>query len=390
MSTLRARYDVALLWALVSALGCGEEERVPVLNGAITGTTVNAVSYRAMPRAVLESLDVVCPSTRSVCPSEDLLLSARAPDGTIALADRVGGVFLYPPDGSAAKQIVFDKNPARRTGFGGFFVALGDSAWRLHRPDDTRYVVFDRQGRGLSNVTSAIRIDYSGSAAGGELFVRLLIPGGKELGDTVLAEIEVIAPRARAGDVIARLPVPATRREGSDLNPLPPFFTAARVWGVTPDERLFFADAESYSVLVLDTTRNVRRLIVDAPRRAVDPAEIDRSASKFLSMMPLSGRFREAAEADVSRRRRSSAKFHPAITDIRFARDGKLFIRGGPDPDEGTVRWDVFTHDFAPVAFFVLDDADRLLMIDGDSLLIARQVMASSKQVVWMMMRRPN
>lgn len=390
MSAARSRFGVGVSWALLSALGCGDDERVPVLNGAGTVIAVDAVSYGAMPRAVLDSLDVVCPLTRSACPPEDLLLSARAPDGTIALADRIGGVFLYPSDGSPARQISFDKNPARRTGFGGFFVAVGDSAWRLHRPDDVKYLAFDRQGRALSTVSTAIRIDYAGSAAGGELFVRLLVPGGKEVGDTVLAEIEVVAPRSRAGEVVARLPVPATRREGSDMNPLPPFVTAARVWGVTPDERLFFTDAESYSVLVLDTARNARRLIVDAPRRPVDPAEVDRSASKFLAMMPPSGRFREAAEADVNRRRRSSAKFHPAITDIRFARNGTVFIRGGPDPDEGTVRWDVFTRDFAPIAFFILDDADRLLMIDGDSLLIARQVTASSKQVVWTMMRRPN
>ena len=210
------------------------------------------------------------------------------------------------------------------------------------------------------------------------------------MGDTVLAEIEVVAPRSRAGDVIARLPVAATRREGSDLNPLPPFLAAVRVWGVTPDERLYFSDAESYSVLVLDTARTARRLVVDAPRRPVDQAEIERAASRFLAMMPPSGRFREAAEADVSRRRRHSAKFYAAITDVRFARNGNVFIRGGPDPDDGTVRWDVFAHDFAPLAYFILDDADRLLMIEGDSLLIARTAAAGSKQVLWVMMRRPN
>lgn len=389
MSSIRPSRGVApFLWTLVSALGCGGESQVPVLYSEGAAITVDRATYSAMPSIPLDSLGMVCPVNRGACPREELLLAARAPDGTIAVADRIGGVFLFHPDGSPSRQIQFDKSPARRTGFGGHFVALGDSAWRLHRPDDIRYVTFDHEGRGLNNVTGAIRLDYAGSAAGGDLFVRLLLPGGKQVGDTVLAEIEVVAPRSRAGDVIARIPLPATRREGSDLNPLPPFFAATRVWGVTPDERLYYSDAESYSVLVLDTAGTSKRLIVDAPRRPIDPAEIDRAASKFMAMMPASGRFRDAAAADVDRRRMASAKYHPVITDIRFTRDGTLFIRGGPDPDDGQVRWDIFSRDFAPRAQFMLDDVDRLLMIEGDSLLIAREGPAGSKQVLWVVMRQ--
>lgn len=389
MSAIRSRRGIALLSTLLGAVGCGDDPHVPVLSSLRADFAVDRATYSAMPSVALDSLGVVCPVNRGACPQEELLLAARAPDGTIAVADRIGGVFLFPPDGSPSRQIQFDENPARRTGFGGHFVALGDSAWRLHRPDDIRYLAFDHEGRGLNTTIGAIRLDYAGSAAGGDLFVRLLLPGGKQVGDTVLAEVEVVAPRSRAGDVIARIPLPATRREGSDLNPLPPFFAAARVWGVTPDERLYYSDAESYSVLVLDTAGTPKRLIVDAPRRPIDPAEIDRAAAKFLAMMPASGRFRDAAEADVERRRMASAKYHPVITDIRFTRDGTLFVRGGPDPDDGQVRWDIFSRDFAPRAHFMFDDVDRLLMIEGDSLLISREGPAGSKHVLWVLMRRP-
>lgn len=358
MSATCARRGIALLWTLLGTVGCGDHSQVPVLSSQAAEIAVDRATYSAMPSVVLDSLSVVCPVNRGACPQEELLLAARAPDGTIAVADRIGGVFLFHPDGSPSRQIQFDKNPARRTGFGGHFVALGDSAWRLHRPDDIRYLAFDHEGRGLNTTIGAIRLDYAGSAA---------------------------------GDVIARIPLPATRREGSDLNPLPPFFAAARVWGVTPDERLHYSDAESYSVLVLDTAHTAhtaKRLIVDAPRRPIDPTEIERAAAKFLAMMPASGRFRDAAEADVERRRMASAKHHPVITDIRFTRDGTLFIRGGPDPDDGQVRWDIFSRDFAPRAHFMLDDVDRLLMIDGDSLLISREGPAGSKHVPWVAMRR--
>lgn len=375
---------LALVLLAQACTGAGDSASI-----AVAGRTIelDSVAYAAMPRLELDSLGLLCPLARWRCPPEELLLGAVATDGDVALAARSGAVYRVAAAPPQIHQILFDRNNARPGVFGGTLESVGDSAWRLLLPDHLSYGTFSDAGRYIDAATGPLRLDYSGSAARDLHFVRLLLPSAKQIGDTVLAEVEAIAPPSVRGDIIARLLLPATHRSGSDMRPLPPFFTAQPVWGLTPDQRIFYSPATSYEILFVDGDEVTLRIAAGVPRHPVDAAELDAAAARFMATMPNYRKFREAAQSDVDRRRAASARFHPVITDIRLTPGGGLFVRGSVDPEEGTVRWDVFSSTFEPRGYFTLGDLDRLLLIQHDTLLIARPMPGGAQLVQWTRLR---
>ena len=77
----------------------------------------------------------------------------------------------------------------------------------------------------------------------------------------------------------------------------------------------------------------------------------------------------------------------PLLTFDSAKGDGRMIVRGDPDPESGVVRWDVYSADFSPEGYFRLPDVDRVLLVIRDSLLLAEARADGLQTVRWRVIR---
>ncbi len=375
-----------LLWT-GSATGCHGSGDVPDDRSSSSAAIVHLDSstWSSAPRLELRSAHAICGhSLESRCPAGEIVLGGVRPDGAILLATRSGAAFVRDGVTPTFRQIGFEGNQGSTRGFGGAVDASGDTAWWLHLPDAPAIALINDSGRVLSRESAPFRLGYTGSSMRSGLFVRLVVPGGDAPGDTVSAEFEVTAPAARFGEVLATVRQPSSFVNGSSDVTLAPFFRSAPIWRLGADEQVVFCEPAAYRIDWIGSRGHARRLVVDAPRRAVTELELDALAARFRAGMPQNNpRFLAAVDADLARRRRDASRFHPAVTDLRIDVGGGTWVRGAPDAETDSVRWDIFGADLSLRGALMLDATDELLVIESDRVLLSQLAASGARKVGW-------
>lgn len=216
-----------------------------------------------------------------------------------------------------------------------------------------------------------------------ETFIRLIVPGGRRLGDTVTAEFQFTAPSDRRGELLATIPQPATFVSGASGVPLAPFFRASPIWRLGPDGSVVFIEPSEYRIEWRVNDGVSRRLLVAARRRPVTSEELETLSARYIAKMPQNNaRFLAAIEEDLARRRREASRYHPLVSDLHVDEAGQLWVRGAPDVDTDSVRWDVFSPDLSVVQALQFDGLDRVLYANGRRLLLSRATARGEREVV--------
>lgn len=384
---------VGLRFALAVALclGCGAAREGTVGSAPVDvdSVRIDSSAWQSAPRLSLVLSASVCgPGEDVVCPSSDLILGGAAADSSVVLVSRSGAAYLRPSGQRGFRQIAFDANQGAAAGSGGSVESAGDTAWWLHLPDAPSRALIDASGKVLLRESPSHFVGYTGSAMNADLFARMIVPGGRRPGDSVTAEFVVIGPRDRWGDVLASVTQRATFAEGARDVPLPPLFHARPIWRLSSDGLVVFCEPAEYAIDWRNDAGVLRRLVVAAPSRPVTEAELDAVSSRLRSRMPQNNaRFLEAVDADLQRRRRDAARRHPAVTDIRLSSSGTMWVRGSPDAETDSVRWDVFSPDLELSGALHLDATDQVLIIEEERLLLSRLVSSGSRSVAWFELR---
>jgi len=367
--TMVLRLGTLCVLALASSLlGCGRSSGVGADRSFTLQRHITRVEYERAAQLQLVQLSRVCAVEPSPgCPLDTLAHALLGPGRTM-LAVPVGGV-----------AVVFDSSgrwvrDVGRTGAGpGEYrrvMAAGiDSAAAITLFDASgfRVVTFDAAGRAAATRTVQPPMGLMGVRVAEGRLIAWVIPGGRTVGDTVLASF-VLLEQGTPSRTLASVAVRSLTRGGTDLMPIPPLFAAFPVWDVGPGLSIVFSPGDRLQVERYGEN-GVPDLLLDADvaRRAVTDGDVERELSRRSMRIGVSGlgeRAERVFRAQLAEARRNAAAFHPAVRDVRVLRDGTILVKGSPIERADSVRWDVFRRNGNLAGYYLLPKDARIA--DGD------------------------
>jgi hypothetical protein len=210
-------------------------------------------------------------------------------------------------------------------------------------------------------------IHEAGKDSAAEFEVREIDSPGDTTGRTVL-KTKLNWLRVRDGRPVVALP----------LFPLLPSYAIAAdsdvVWGV----------GDRFAVERRSAAGKLRwSLTSDATGPAVTPDEIDTARKR----LPEGGSKTQRANFDSSVA--VTARFHQAVGAIILAADGRVLVAGTTLASRDSVQYTVLGNTGQPTGRFSLPRAARVLLFDGDSLLIQRSGANAQQELRWLNVKSP-
>jgi hypothetical protein len=300
----------------------------------------------------------------AVCQFRGINVAALGP-GRRVLLDQLGGVVqMFDSTGRWTRSLgTLGAGPGeyRRVMTAGF-----DSVGGVILFDQSgfRIVTFDSLGRPLWTRNVPFSAEFNGVSAKGGRVVKWLVPGSETLGSMVASQF-VLVDSAGGNEALASVVTKALRAPGSDMMPIPPFFSAWAVWDVGPGLSIVYAPGDRMRIERYRGDGAADLLVEgDVLARAVTSAEVarelERRSSGGLAAAPWAAQLREAA--------RNAAPFHPAITDLVVLGDGSIWVKESPVAETDSARYDVFSREGRLTGYVVLPAAARV--IDGDGAIV--------------------
>lgn len=323
---------------------------------------------------------MVCGGERPACSGRGTVAAAADDFGrTLILADD-GAVFLVHD--AAVRQVGFEVNRQGgvRRGSAGL---RSEGGWAVYKWGASALQLLAPDGTPQGWTAAWPHRYFAGADLRGETFAHLIRPLAKRAGqDSVVAEIRVVEPRARRGEVLARLPVVALGHEKEGGAPLRPFFEPELRWGLADDSSVWAVTDERYRIIWISGLAATRVLEVAAPVEPVTEDDLDLAGRAFMAQMPRNAMFRRAVELDIRRRQRAAPKFFPAIADLVVADSGWILVKVSESLSNSS-RWDVFDAD-GTMRGYIEESILQLLVVAGDSLLVEQRASNGAREVRWL------
>ncbi len=196
------------------------------------------------------------------------------------------------------------------------------------------------------------------------------------------------APTDSIGTLMLEVPVP-WMQGGSDAGPSPrPFFAASPLWTRLAGGDLVWSPGGAFRIerRAPTVTGKVKWILTGPGGPPVTAHDLDlREATirEALSGVPLANE-----EFDQMRTRSDSTV--PPLSGFVPLPDGRLLVMGPLAPSQSTTTWLVLDRDGAPVSRFDLDTRARVILAEGDSVLVHRPTASEPWEVIWMRLQRAN
>lgn len=220
-------------------------------------------------------------------------------------------------------------------------------------------------------------------AHGGHVVLRM-VPPADSLGAPVLSRFLSVGKDGSAR-LPFRVPTGALSR-GGGLTPLQPLFAPKPVWDLQADGSLVYTEGSSYRVSWFAADGSpAQALVVDGfLPRPVTPADVDRWMAAVRP--PVKGQ--GARQTLLPIPRRSSAKNHPAISDLKCLSDSTVLVRSSLDAQGDSARWDMWGDNGQLLGWLALGSADKVIGGTRARILVATLPPQSNGRIRWLSIQK--
>lgn len=375
--TRRIALPTIALAALLAACG-------PEADSATVSVTLDSAAIAALPELMAEPGTLLCTATgHDGCPLHNAVAN-RLADGSIAIWEPGMTIHRFVPGDSVSR-------PLGQAGAGGSYVnamaiaSTGTNRYRVVTYDgEWRVLTFDGAGNvqrteliadpGMLNAvgfvgSQPVRQGMSGwgTDTAGHLTVTLL----DRITDT-------------SGTVILDTPVRWLRGGTEETGPIPPLLASTPVWTLTADGDLVWSPGDR--LVVERRTRDGRvKWRLDGPAgRAITGGELDAREAVVRG----EARHLPFTDEDYAEMRRRSDSLRAAVVGLTSTPDGRVILSQGPSADGRGIDFLRLAADGTPEARFRLDPRVKVLVAEGDSLLVHTPTEGEPWEVRWMRLKR--
>lgn len=223
---------------------------------------------------------------------------------------------------------------------------------------------------------------------GGRLIVFEVAPG-QTLGDTVTGRFLAHSVDGREASEIARRPFRARSIAGNEFGVKRRLFAAQPVWAVDRAMNVYYSDGAQCRIEVFAPRSPAPRLVTCAVLgERVDRADVRRTTEDLRRSVDLAPRsLQSSMKRDLKNLLRDLPSRHPAITGLRVARRGELWIEHGSGLLASSRKWTVVGSDGRIRARLELPHGMSLVDPYPTRLLVMNTVLGSSS-LAWVSLRQ--
>jgi hypothetical protein len=370
---------LATFFAAVAGVACTTE--APRSHIALQEVFVSEQQYSTAQQLRLSALRALCADSGIPnCPTGEIVLAAQSPEGSLAVATADRQLLLLDSLGRSIRLV-------GRTGAGPgeyrSLMAVGftpDGSLHVFDVWGARLLRFGREGGFDTSVVTRPSLELQEAAfVQGELLT-LLVPPGKNIGDTVGARVAKMDEAGNTAETGLRIPDRAVLVEGADLMPAPAPFAPRALWAVSSGGAVYFTLGDAFEIDRYDPDGTTGRRILGA-HGAREVTEDELAEALDARVRGVSDQRMRAAIMATTPRGADGKVRHPMFTALVSGASEMLFAREASL--HGSARWNVFGKDGALLGFFDLPEGARLLLVDGERLLIAGHTVVKGQSTAW-------
>lgn len=348
---------------------------------------LDAAGLAALPVDTLAAGHFVCLATGyDACPLR-FAIATRLDDSEIALWEPGHAVGVLRAGDSIPRPLAMFSGSApafptvmaiRKDGKGYDILDVEDGAYGVVR--------LDPDGRPLArtplpHVGALATMGYSGGEPVLQDFT------GWENGEQGMLTVRrLAAPTDSIGTLMLEAPVP-WMQGGSEAGPSPrPLFAGSPLWTRVTGGDVVWSPGTSFRVerRAPTVTGAVKWILTgpEGPRVTSEDLDLrEHTIREAMAGIPFS-------DEEFDRMRTRSDSIVPPISGFVPFPDGGLLIMGALAPSQPTTTWIRLDKDGVPVSRFDLDTRARILLAEGDSVLVHRPTESEPWEVLWMRLER--
>jgi hypothetical protein len=370
------RYQLAPLLILVAACGnrASSDSDAPVLTEA---------AIAELPVITLEPGALMCTAIGADgCPLRGAVAN-RVDDRRIALWEPGFTVYLFEPNDTLGTPLGLS-GPSGVYNYAVAITALG--------PDRFRLIVAGQPWRAIElNTAGDIRrVDtlpnpgmLTAIGYAGDRLVRQRMSGWQSDSGGVFTVTELDRLTDSTGRVLLEVPLPWLRGGNQNGPAVPPLISAAPAWALAPNGDIVWSPGDRLMVERRSPSGRVRwHLDGDAgPRVSAEDLDAREAAIRASAdLLPYT-------EEHFAEMRARADTLHPAVTGLAVTPAGDVILARTLFPTRDSVDYLRISADGQPVGRFSLGRRARVLLAEGDSLLVHTPTAGEPWEVRWMRMQ---
>ena len=205
------------------------------------------------------------------------------------------------------------------------------------------------------------------------------------LGGGSLRVIRLDSPLDSTGTLLVSAAIPWMRGGSADIPPLPPLIAATPSWALTRDGGVVWSPGSPFIVEGRGPGGVVRWTLRGPDGPAVTGEDLDRREAELRAAnlaFPLN-------DEDYAQMRSRSDSTFPEVGGVTTLPDGRVIVAGVNVPRDSAAVFYRLDTEGVPVARFTLDRRARILLAEGDSLLLHRPTEGEPWELRWVRLREP-
>ncbi len=247
-----------------------------------------------------------------------------------------------------------------------------------------RVLRYDGTGRFQSGVpTLPSSIAHAAGFAGDVPILQLIRPTAPD-SPAVFEVRELDGPGDTLGRTVLRLPLAWLRVHDGRPTATLPLFPMLPAYAIAGDSDIVWSVGDVFAVRRQSPNGTLRwNLTSDVPGPAVTADEIAQARTQAASERD------PAAKARFDSSAAATGKFHSAITGLLIAAGGGVLVVGAQVPARDSIDFYSLSTTGISEGRFTLPRRSRVLLFDGDSLLVQRPGANMQQELRWLVLKRP-
>lgn len=166
----------------------------------------------------------------------------------------------------------------------------------------------------------------------------------------------------------------------ASMPPLPPLVAANPSWALAPGHGIVWSPGDAFVVEYRDVRGDPRWRLTGPPAPPV--SELDLAVRD--SVVREASRLLPFEDLDYASMRDRSDSTHPAVSSLAIAPTGEVIVGLAAIPSRDSTDYLRIARDGEPLGRFALDRRTRILLVEGDSMLVHRPTEGEPWEVRWM------
>lgn len=376
---MQTRYASLAFLSLLLATACGTTDAPPA---APAEHVLDSAALAELPALPVSEGSLLCTAIGTdECPLETAAANrldgeriALWEPGSVIRVWRAGDTMGTPIGRTGGDESQYRLAIAVRAAGDRYRVITADSGWR--RLD------IGRDGTLLDQAIVPVRTPLTLVGYVGDQAVRQRMHGWN-VGDGGRLTVTLLESATdTAGRDILVTPVRWLIGGTQSTPPLPPYIAASPSWALNPGDGFAWSPGDSLVVEYRDLDDRLRWRL----RGPAGPPVTERDMTLRESAVREASRMLPLIDEDFTSMRDRSDSVHPAVSALAVTPDGEVVVALATVPSRDSIDYLRLAADGRPIGRFTLERRVRILIAEGDSLLVHRPTEGEPWEVRWLTM----